>query len=560
MQNYLKQADELLNDIYSYINPTDMERCREKYKKPSDFNVSPNGDEEWIFMRTRMGYLKSLILAYETINDIVYINKIYSIIDEYIENHREIKISLSTRTLDLGIFLENVIKTIDYLKENKLISKERLKEYISYMKKVCEYLFENYMPWYDQSNWGFIQMSSIYMYSYKYNELKFMEKSFKYMKKQLKCQVEKDGFHYERSTTYHYQILICLQNLVKLNSDDKEYFMKYLKKMTIAASKMYYPNMIQINCGDSDEMNVSEILKISYELMGEKFIHKNHTSLLKHSGYFNMIKEDFSISSYLTKMSSGHIHLDLAHFNYYNKKPIIVDNGRYTYREIEQRLDLKSVYAHNTIVIDNNPYTKPLSSWEYDKQYPKVNNIDLEEISEDVKIVTMSYYDSRNSAYIERKLIIIEKNLIVQTNVFCKGKHKLKLNFNLHPNIEIKDYILDNRIKFTGKNLSMHKSKYSKEYNIIENSLKIEDNIEFNDEAYLTNMVLEDEIEELEVIRENKVINSDYVKAYILKSKKKDYIIFMRNKDEYIGTNSYYVNNEPKYNNLVIDIMKKNIL
>lgn len=563
IEEHIILADNLLKDKYAFINDLDMERCRTVYNKPDNFNISPNGDNEWIFMRTRMGYLISLFYAYNKTLDIKYIEKIYNIIDEYIENNREIVYSLSTRTLDIAIQMENIVNIMQKLKNEKLLNEEREKAYIIYLEKVCNYLFNSYVSWYDMSNWGLIQMASIYLFSSKYNKNEIKIKAKRLLKKQIELQIEDDGLHYERSMTYHYQIINSIINLVKLNDEENSYLKTILKKLTDSASKMYYPNMKQINNGDSDEMDVSSILEKSYNLLGEKFEKKDHITLFNSSGYFSMMKDNFAVSSYLTKMSSGHIHLDLAHFNYYNNSYIFVDNGRYTYNENETRYSLKDVHSHNGIVIDNKAYTDVLDSWQYSKEYPKVNDIKLKKINKDVIFIVMSYFDLKNNSYIERKLLIIEKNLLIFTNIFSKGEHIVKLNFNLHNDVNVikkskNKYIL-NDILFTGENLDIEKSIYSKEYNIKKESNRIISNHNFKDNIYLINMILEKDvsIEELSIIRNNKTVELDYVKAFLLKTNNKSYTIFIRNKDEYIGTNAYYVENRAYYKDIVVDVVEE---
>ena len=56
-------------------------------------------------------------------------------------------------------------------------------------------------------------------------------------------------------------------------------------------------------------------------------------------------------------LGSGHGHSDNLHVSLcMNGKPVLIDSGRYTYREDhEERIRLKSVAAHNSLVIDDHP-------------------------------------------------------------------------------------------------------------------------------------------------------------------------------------------------------------
>lgn len=61
----MKRANELLEQVFVFNKPWDMERCITPYKLEKDFdwNVTYNDDEEWTFMLNRMDYLNYLIYA-----------------------------------------------------------------------------------------------------------------------------------------------------------------------------------------------------------------------------------------------------------------------------------------------------------------------------------------------------------------------------------------------------------------------------------------------------------------------------------------------------------------
>ena len=59
----IKQADELLQQVFTFDKPWDMERCKIPYSfEKMDWNVQRNDDEEWCFMLNRMDYLNYSII------------------------------------------------------------------------------------------------------------------------------------------------------------------------------------------------------------------------------------------------------------------------------------------------------------------------------------------------------------------------------------------------------------------------------------------------------------------------------------------------------------------
>ena len=72
----IKQANELLENIFTFDKPWDMERCRKPYQlKDIEWNIEINDDEEWCFMLNRMDYLNYLVFASELTGEKKYAKK-----------------------------------------------------------------------------------------------------------------------------------------------------------------------------------------------------------------------------------------------------------------------------------------------------------------------------------------------------------------------------------------------------------------------------------------------------------------------------------------------------
>lgn len=580
MDKFLEQAELILENKLNFIHPCDMERCETVYSIPNSWNETPNGDDEWIYMRARLGYFDGLILKYTLTKDIKYVEKIKEIISNFITHHKILKYEKSTRTLDSGIRIVNILRVLIFFEKHKIDYDNLIVEHLS---KTCDYLFDSYISKYDGSNWGFIQMAGVYSYALYFDDVKKKKESFKFLKKQLEMQILDDGLHWEKSQTYHYQIVIYLMFIIYISKIKNEtcnikFFLKYLKKTTISIENLHYPDNTQINFGDSDDNEIESILSLAKYLLNEESVYKitniskmfipdavvktkektkerKVASFLK-SGYIHVFDDKFSFSTYSTPMSSSHTHIDYLHFNYYYNKKIFVDNGRYTYTDSDIRNYLKSAYAHNSIIIDDTPASKILGSWDYDN-YQDVLPIDVINEKEGL-ILKLAIYDNVNNALIQRHFINIEENVLIINKIKCRGKHSIKMLYNLYPNTKIeklKNHILLNdEIAFRVSEYSVTDGIYSPMYNKICKSKKIVVEKTFVDEYVEVNAILNKSVtfEDLQVYQgENKVLDNR-AKAYRLKTEKGSYIIFIKPNEIYEGQKVFHVQGKPFYENVKI--------
>lgn len=580
MKKFLNQAEKILKNKLNYIHPWDMERCTTYYEIPKSWNETPNGDDEWVYMRSRMGYFDGLIEAYKEKKDRKYPDKIFEIIYDFMENHKELKYEKSTRTLDSGIRIANILRFLIFLeKENIKYSKDIVK----HLEKTCDYLFDSYISKYDQSNWGFIQMAGVYTYAVYFGDDKRKKKSYNYLKMQLETQILYDGLHWEKSMTYHYQMVIYLIWIVHISKLKKEkenirFFKKYLSITTEAAKKLHYPDNTQINFGDSDDNEVESILALSdyilnkdseYELSEiskmfiletkkiknkRKNVQKKEISIFNESGYYHLKNGNFSFSCYATPMSSAHTHIDFLHFNYYNKNKIFVDNGRYTYTETELRFLLKSAKLHNSIIIDDTESSVITGSWDY-KNYPVILPINAYK-SSDFDIVELSIFDTEKSCLINRKFLILGENVIVVNNIKCKGKHSATFTYNLFPKTKISEnrneILLNENIRFLINGYNFKDAYYSPSYNEIQNSKAIFKNVDFENEYFEINAILKKEVklEKLKVYQKEKLVDDSIAQAFRISLKKDKYIVFIKSQETYEGQKVFHIEGKPFYGNL----------
>ena len=96
----LRQADSLMQNTFTFTDRWDMEPCAVPYRlDPLIWDVSPNGDPEWVYMLNRHEYLKKLLLAGWYTGTPDYFLKAKEFILHWID-HNTVgpKASLTTRT------------------------------------------------------------------------------------------------------------------------------------------------------------------------------------------------------------------------------------------------------------------------------------------------------------------------------------------------------------------------------------------------------------------------------------------------------------------------------
>ena len=128
-----RKSEELIQNIFTFDKPWDMERCQIPYKLETlDWNIQLNDDEEWCFMLNRMDYLNYLVLS-------DHIEYAKTLILNWIEAHPTIQPEPSTRTLDTGIRLMNFFEALPYLYASNLLSDEEITTIAKSMLDQCAY-------------------------------------------------------------------------------------------------------------------------------------------------------------------------------------------------------------------------------------------------------------------------------------------------------------------------------------------------------------------------------------------------------------------------------------
>lgn len=469
----LNKADELLNQTFVFDKTWDMERCLTPYHfDKMDWNAQRNDDEEWCFMLSRMDYLNYLLLASLITDNKVYAQKAKFYILDFIENHKEILPSPSTRTLDTGIRVMNIFEALPYLLYLDTLNQDEYNQIRDSLIKQIKYLKQNYLTKYKTSNWGSIQTCSIVsvLPFLNTNESDIYQWAMDELKLQFNIQVYPDGMHWEQSTMYHVEVLnyglkaIYYLTLAEQTVPDE----LYSKTKALANSLMLQltPSGGIETFGDSDRVKAHDVFTRASIIFNDKYfkfyayetpdietlyilgansvyILNNIDEKQPNTLYFDgidsgmyTVKSSFDNDASFTmftngSLGSGHGHSDNLHFSIYHKgKEILIDTGRYTYREDHPlRTELKSMKAHNSIIIDGNEYCKPSDSWGYaDFGLPLKNYV---KHVDNVHYFEGSLIGHNPLQIITRKMVVISPDIwLICDEIKCDGTHNAHRYFH----------------------------------------------------------------------------------------------------------------------------------
>ena len=410
-ETILAHADELMQQTFTFNRAWDMERCLTPYTLPElDWNTYCNDDPEWCFMLNRMSYLDHLLLASLLTGDLKYANKAKFFILNWIDAHPDIVPEPSTRTLDTGMRVMNWLDALPYFLFLKCLTDSELQKITDSMLQQMRYLKTHYLPKYKTSNWGSIQTCSIVsvlpFLSSSYADDPLYQWAKSEMELQFSIQVYPDGMHWEQSTMYHIEVLNYGMKVVYYAQLQHETCPPVVQQQVYAQAKallyLLTPSGEIDTFGDSDRVCARDVLTRAAILFRDaqfRFagldaldaeslylfgvsgadiyaaLSSQQPDTLQYDGTDSGIytarsswEADASFTMFTTgSLGSGHGHSDNLHVSLWHQgAPVLVDPGRFTYREDHPlRVQLKSMAAHNSIIIDDKPYCLPSDSWGY---------------------------------------------------------------------------------------------------------------------------------------------------------------------------------------------------
>lgn len=474
----IAHADELMHQTFTFNKTWDMERCLTPYTLPViDWNDHQNDDPEWCFMLNRMDYLDHLLLASLLTSDTGYADKAKEYILNWIAAHPTIVSEPSTRTLDTGIRVMNWMEALPYLSMLHVLTEDELTRITDSMLAQMQYLKENYLPKYKTSNWGSIQTCAIV------SVLPFLRADFQSdplyqwalneMTLQFSIQVYPDGMHWEQSTMYHIEVLNYGMKAVHYMGLHLQPCPSAVKEQVYALAKALAGQLMPSGeietFGDSDRVCARDVLSRAALLFDDPTFRFSGLDELdpeslyilgvpaaqryatlpasapqslhydgEDSGMYTLRSswdKDASFTMFTNgSLGSGHGHSDNLHLSAcYQGDPVLIDSGRFTYREDHPlRVQLKGMAAHNGVMIDDKAYCVPSDSWGYaDFGLPLKNYVRHTD--------NLHYFEGAMLGHDPlqvwvRKVIVIDPAIwMIVDEVKCDGAHEAHSRLHFDP-------------------------------------------------------------------------------------------------------------------------------
>lgn len=541
----LEIVNGLLSNNFNFLNGLSY-----KFEHAINWKANPFKYRLWNFNLNYFDYLEELIKAYILLDDYMYIQKGYEFIDSWIEQNLE---NYEANIWDSYVVAKRIINWIKYFSFISDTFSEKIKpKYISALETQLQYLSRN-IEYYLQANHVIMDAKGLIFGGVYLNNAQCLNKGINILKKEYEKQVMHDGGHYERSTSYHIEVLkhyFECSVLFYRNGyiDESKDFIKLIEPMFVYLYNITMPNKeisllndssLEYPLSSSDLLQCGAILlgkgefknkckerfsEYSFKIFGLKGVEKFNSLPYekqsiknidnKHTGYY--IIKDLIVDKELYLLydcgnngpdyNLGHTHADNLNivFTIGNNK-IFVDSGTYTYKKGEQRNYFRSTNAHNTIAIDGISSSEVWGAFRVGKR-AKTRLLNYEEtkvytyISSEqdgyTKVLNKDkIFHRRDIVYVKQKTIIIVDFLYGN----IKNKHLGEINYFLG-NVGIKkkndtliEIILDNnktlKVKANYK-MKIIDSEISEYFNKRERSYKIVGNCAFNKKIILISEIL----------------------------------------------------------------------
>ena len=295
-----------------------------------------------------------------------------------------------------------------------------------------------------------------------FDNKKWMKEGLKLIKQELDEQILPDGGHYECSPMYHSIILsdvLDLYNLLTNTVPEKsieDLLVETAHKMLHWLNMMTHPDGKITLFGDS-ALGIAPELKLLKKyaddlgiLNAQKESQKNDLiSALTDSGYYILKTSHdyfvFDAGELGVHYQPGHVHCDLLSYEYsYNGKRFIVDSGVGNYLPGDLRQKARSIFAHNTVVVNGMEQAEIWSAFRVGR---RVKN-PFVKIKRDQNSISGTYSNDLNKKYrythCRTIIFTVENGFKIIDEVFTESLLPMENIIHVHPDVDLQ--IKENRI------------------------------------------------------------------------------------------------------------------
>ena len=457
---YMEIADALCENIFLFSQPWDMEKCTDRvgFQGKIDWSYVHHHDREWMWMLNRHGNWICLMQAYTATGEERYLTTFFNQLEQWLdsESDPEGKAYTTWRTLDVGIRLKNWVKILEYIIDLDQFDARLFERMVESIHRQIEYLLNSFNRDYSLTNWKILEFHGALVASVYFPEFpesgEWIRRCIEILDECIQLQVTADGFHWEQSYMYHVEMLLCMKDAILVCSRNHislpDTLIQTTRKMADAAAHLITPAGTQPCYGDSDiedlrgimaglgvifhnaeyrflgrgHINVGVVCDYGAEMLDEAvwkedsqpelldYAHESVGNYFLRSGWDDSAGYLFFKNGFL---GSGHGHCDLLHVELFSKgNPVLVDSGRYTYREdTPDRQRFKAAAAHNTLLVDGTEFIIQDGSWENKKTATAIKRPVV--INQEV-----CYLQGAHMGYLEKGVLVNRKIIYIKPEIW----------------------------------------------------------------------------------------------------------------------------------------------
>ncbi|WP_424321320.1 heparinase II/III family protein [Lacticaseibacillus chiayiensis] len=525
-----KNADRLLKNEFLFDSPYAMEPTQVSYTMdPITWQQTPNGDPEWLYMLKRQEYLLDLLEAYYETGRSDYQVKMKALLFDWLDEN--LAMPDTWRTIDTGIRLLNWTGVVANLLEDQQLTQEEQARIEEAVNVQATYLQQNYTEKFDISNWGVLITTGILVYAARFPEVlprAIVQWAQQKFETELDLQVDAQGMQWEQSPLY---LLEVWRSTLAVIAAQQRAGMPVAPIVLIKARAMQQmitqyvkPDLLLLQQGDTDAIRIDGLYHASAALLQQPSTLQQWLAPVVDFALLELRHQEWQVpkadaeqslsevfaattsGNYFWRsgwdakadywhvfngnLGSGHGHAALGHVDLtIGGHDVLVDPGRYTYVDGTERRQLKSVAAHNTVMVDQRPFSLPNDSWKYRYVATPAQHSLIDFGGGQVVKLTFLDQAQTQPALVTRLLISLsqERLWLVVDMIHQPGRHSLKRFWQVAPQLTVTQqdhgYQLGEVANFAATDTQMWTSQqlFSPRYNELEHLTRVESETTFTD-------------------------------------------------------------------------------
>ncbi|MCI9502548.1 MAG: heparinase [Hungatella sp.] len=408
----VETADQLLDHTFLFQLPWDMEQTQEpaRFSGDIDWKYVLHEDNEFVFQMNRHRFWICLGQAYGLTGHERYAKElVYQLLD-WLDKEPWVKDSenLTWRTLDAGLRADYWVRAMALCAYSPSVTEEVGARFLEGLEVHGRRLFENPKTGFSRkSNWGIMEYTGLYVLGLILENPEYVERASGFLREGLRIQVMDDGMQWEGSPMYHNEVLMaCLEALRVSVIWGHDLFSRQelgiLENMARATMNLMNPRCHQPMTGDSDDTDVRDLLTEAAFLLKSSSLKAGAFENLDYESIWLFGPEGFEAYGKLEAgtnkagivnlpcsgqvvarssweedgdwlyfkngpLGGGHGHQDKLHIGLWlGGEEVLADSGRFTYKDVPERYDLKGAMAHNVPMIRGKEYAGSKDSWTYE--------------------------------------------------------------------------------------------------------------------------------------------------------------------------------------------------